>query len=211
MSGHSLVHVRRRAILKLDRLVSSAQAISTPAHNADHMRCLSLAVEASNTWADFLRRYYIASALAGWTSSNQRLSAATHFISEHDAITFAVHTIKPHLTGSGPWTSRDEPNWLDPGNVSTLLHALGCANEAQFHAAISLGGTAHQDLLTYRNFLAHRNRATALKVRSLARKYRINGLIEPVEIPLQLPIRKSYSLLLWWLYDLQTMVSLMPD
>ena len=118
----------------------------------------------------------------------------------------------PGSKGSGPpWSSRDEPNWLEAGTVSRLLNVLGCQNEATFNAAVSLGGSVHQDLITYRNYIAHHNRGTALKVRALARARRASPMLDPLELPLQLSHRKPYCLLVEWLSDIHTMMALVPE
>jgi hypothetical protein len=158
-----------------------------------------------------MRAYYLASALGAWRADRTRLTISARQRSAEEAITFSIATLKPTQIGSGPpWTSRQEPNWLDPANVSKLLHELGCANESGFQAAISLGTTVHQDLITYRNFAAHRNRKSAEKVRSLAVRHRIPSHFDPIELPLQLLPQRSYTLLASWLYDLTTVISFVP-
>jgi len=211
VSKPSLVFVRRRTLDRISALVTSASALSPPLTTTQREHLAWIAIDATNCWGNFLRRYYVVSATGGWTRAAVRLPSGRRFNSEAEAITFAVHTFRPSLTGGGPWTSRDEPNWLNPGTVSLLLNHLRCANETDFHAAISLGGTAHQDLLTYRNFVAHRNRASATKVRTLARSNRLPSLLDPIELPLQPLRRRPYSLLVAWLFDLHTIVSLVPD
>jgi hypothetical protein len=203
---------------KLASLETVATTLVVPLEEAGRHAAGWVAIDAANCWSTFLRRYYLASATGGWCVAGTQVIPSP-FSNEVDAITYAVTQLRPNSAQFGPpWTHREEPNWLDPGTVSTLLNRLGCSNEAGFHAAISIGSSVHQDLLTYRNFVGHRNRETALKLRNLIGAYQRTNLTrrappvtDPLEMPLQLVSRKPYSLLTLWLTDLYTMVSLVPE
>ena len=215
-----LSHIRRRSLARYLLLEELTQSLALPL--AEDRRYLAswIAVEAANGWATFLRRYYLASATGALLTSGSSASA-TPFRTETDAVTYAIQQLRPRVAARGtgpPWTHRDEPDWLDPGNVSDLLNRLGCLNAAGFMGAVSLGSAVHQDLLTYRNFVGHRNAETAGKVRRLVAANRLRNTISPIanvndplELPLQLVPQRPYSLLYLWLTDLRTMVSLVPE
>ncbi len=207
----SLHRLQSWALLRFEELHQLASPLSLPLSKRDQERLGHVAIEATNTWAALMRSYWLCAASPGWRQDGSRVRLSTPLGSHDRAMTFAVHRFRPSLRGqSGPWSPRDEPDWLDPATVSTLLHDSGADIEGGFQAAVSLGGTARQDLLTYRNFVAHRNRATALKVRRLCPDLTRAGSIDPLEIGLQHGRGRPQGLVLDWLDDLRTMCALLP-
>lgn len=208
----SIYRVQTWAIRRFDTLHSQAYPLR-PSLTPNEERILSLvAIESANTWAALMRSYWLAASIHRWRRDGTQVKISASIRSFEDAITFAVHTTKPRLrVSTGPWKKRDEPDWLDPATVSTLLRAAGADIEGGFHAAISLGSTARQDLSTYRNFVAHRNRDTALKVRNLCPDPSLKRSTSPLEIALLRGPGRPQPLVLDWIDDLRTMCSLLPS
>jgi len=212
MSRRSLPHARRSFLARMSGLRGIAQTLSLPTTSEDRRLSFWVAIESANCWASFLRRYYILSATGARDRGGVRISSNQDLKSEEEAITFAVNILRPRRASAGPpWVARDEPDWLDPGNVSRLLNSLSCSNSAGFNAAVSLGTSARQDLLSYRNFVAHRNRLTALKVRAVAARSSVYQDLDPVDLPLQRTRRSANTLLVDWIGELETMISLSPE
>lgn len=139
------------------------------------------------------------------------MTSAIPLNSYDDAITFAIHSNRPRLQSKrGPWTHRDEPDWHDPASVSKALNAAGCSNAAGFYAAVSLGTASRTEVLTVRNYVAHRGRNTALKVRTLCPDKAKMHTIDPMAVPLERGPGRPQPLLFDWIDDLSTMVSLVP-
>ena len=125
-----------------------------------------------------------------------------------DAIRFFK---KPGVTmPANGWVARDEPNWRDPNIVSRAMTSRSLSVTAGFLSAMSLGTGSYQRLFTYRNYVAHRNRDTALKVRRLAHDAGISATADPHELPyFRLPGRPQY-LLGDWLDELEAIARTVP-
>jgi hypothetical protein len=183
-----------------------------PFGGADVDRVRYITLEAANTWASFLRAYYLASATGAWLEDGSRVTGHGRTMRVERALTSAVRTIDPSLSGhTGPWAHREEPNWLDPGIVLKLLIAHGLSNAGGFQNALAAGTGAHKRLLTFRNFVAHRGRRTALAVREMTRQLGIRANVDPIELPFHRAPRRPVPLFTDWLVELRAVIQLSPN
>lgn len=206
-----LYRLRAWGIRSMTAARVSVETLRAPLTDRDRAVCALAAVAASNAWRNLLRAYFVCAVNGGRLRGGQRTTTTIVCPNFEDALTFAVHEMRPnHIGRSGPWTHREEPDWSDPGLVASLLVAAGCSIAGDFTTAVSVGSSARQDLATYRNFIAHRNRETALKVRRLGAENGLNDLIPPIDIPLQAARQRPQTLLVDWLDDLWTIVTFLP-
>lgn len=206
--------IRRLRVWALSTLALRRQEILHlhPPLSGDERRVVALAaLGAASSWAVFLRSYYLSAMTGGVCAGGHHVGNGVGVVDLGEAITFAVHATKPSKVGlAGPWSHRDEPDWTDPGIVARLLAQASATIAPEVGAAVSIGSSARQDLATFRNYVAHQNRDTALKVRALGVQYRVSSGLAPIEIPLQAARHRPQSLLADWLDDLWAIVSFMP-
>jgi hypothetical protein len=206
-----LSDVTRRSWVLLSSLQQVSQALHPPLIASDRIVATHLLIEVANTWHVFMRRYYLASAVGGYLVSGARVSGGVAGSIE-GALDSAVLFFRPHLSKSGAeWGHREEPDWLDPVVVSRALANLSLSNSPGFSAAMSAGSGVHERVLTCRNFVGHRNRRTALKVRGIARGAGILSNADPVELPHLPAPGRPQSLLADWIDELMAIIELVPQ
>ena len=129
-----------------------------------------------------------------------------------EALTRGVHIIKPEFQASqGPWAHYQEPNWVDPIVVHRLLQAQQLSNAQGFLTALGAGTGANENLLTFRNFVAHRGRATALKVRKLVRSAGLMSAADPIELPFYRAPKRPISIFTTWIVELRSIVRIAAE
>ncbi len=211
MRTRSLARVVQWADMQLAQYEGMADHLSPPMSGADMDVARFLAIESANTWAGFMRAYFLASATRAWLADGSRVSGPGTVKRVEAAVTSAVHYFQPHLTAQqGPWSYADEPNWLDPAIVSRLLHGLGLSNAQGFTNALGAGTRANERLSTFRNFVAHRDRGTALKVRRLIESLGIAATGDPMELPFHPIPHRPVSAFSAWVVELRSITQLCP-
>jgi hypothetical protein len=175
----------------------------------DRLSALSLLfVDLHNALRMFLRCYYLSSALGARDADGQPTTSKTGARNQHEAMGFAISAIRGSHVVS--WTPRDEPTWHDIGIVIRLFNLAQCSNAGGFASAWSVGSRASEYLTITRNFYAHRQENTALKVRRVARAMQAPARGEPGEIALQRGAGRPQSLIEDWLDDIEVIVQLIP-
>ena len=84
------------------------------------------------------------------------------------------------------------------------------SNAQGFLTALGAGTGANENLLTFRNFVAHRGRATALKVRKLVRSAGLMSAADPIELPFYRAPKRPISIFTTWIVELRSIVELLP-
>jgi hypothetical protein len=205
----SLSHVRSWMLTYLFE-VRLAVPVASGTQSPEQTRQLTfLAVDLHNACRTFLRAYYVASVTGAWLSTGQRATSRLEARSEVDAINFAVAA--KGVEGSGPWRMRDEPAWHDIGMFLRILNLADCSTAPGTNAAWSIGTNALEHLTITRNYFAHRNRETAVKVRNLnSTTYKAGALDSPEELLIARGRNRPQLIVEDWLDDLQTVIELMP-
>jgi hypothetical protein len=207
-----LTDVTRRSRFLLHRHQTQARGLRPPFSHDDALVASLLLIEVANTWQSFMRRYFLTSAVGGLLAFGGAVSGSGMSRSGSEALDRAVLFNRPNAVKSARgWDYRDEPNWMDPTIVSRTLHHLNLSNASGFTSAMSAGSGSYDRLYSCRNFVAHRNRGTALKVRQLARNEGVRHNLDPLELP-HLPGRaRPQSLVCDWLDELIAIVELVPQ
>lgn len=206
----------RRLVAWADRRFAEFEHLSTqpakPFGRAEMDLVRYMTIEAANTWGLFLRTYFLASATGAWLADGSRIVGAGRSMRVERALTSAVQTIDPGARGRrGPWSHRDEPNWLDPGIILRLLQSHGLSNATGFQNALAAGTGANERLLTFRNFVAHRGRRSALAVRRMTRSLGVLVAADPIELPFHNAPKRPVSLFTEWVIELRSIVQLSPN
>lgn len=139
-------------------------------------------VDMHNALAAFMRSYCLSSLAGAYMANGRRVTATAAIGQPLSALTFAITTERPRKTGTGPWKHRDEPTWHDPNVIVRVLNKAGCSNAKGVSDALSIGSRAIEHLTTTRNFLAHRNETTAVKVRRLGAQYGLRAPADPLAV-----------------------------
>lgn len=143
-------------------------------------------------------------------ASGGRVTTKTAIRGHRSALTFSVKTERPRKTGNGPWKHRDEPTWHDPNVIIRILGKAGCSNAKGVNNALSIGSKAIEHLTTTRNFLAHRNETTAVKVRRLGNHYGVGTRGDPLAVVCAFGDGRPQRIVEDWLDDIYTIFSLFP-
>lgn len=167
-------------------------------------------IDTHNALATFMRRYCLSSLARAYMGNGRRIGGAPGVRGHRAALTFAVRTERPRITGNGPWESRDKPAWHDPNVIIRVLNRAGCSNAKGVNDALSIGSRAIEHLTTARNFLAHRNETTALRVRALGSHYGVGAVTEAVAVVFAVGYGRPQRIVEDWLDDIYTIVSLFP-
>jgi len=135
-------------------------------------------MELYNLWYTFSRSLYLSSAFRAKQSTGSRVVIDTSLsvTSYTDALTVAIHAIKPNLASrAGPWSWFDEPAWDTPKVLLSALDALGASNYAQVSAALSLRTRTSipSHFKKFRNFYGHRSEDARLDIRGTLSSYSI--------------------------------------
>lgn len=204
----SLHHVRCWILAYLEEIRPGVSDIGNSSGEEQLERLTFFAIDLHNACRVFLRAYYVASVTGAWLSTGQRATSAPACRHEIDAINFAVSA--KGLKGSGPWRMRDEPAWHDVTMFLRILNLARCSTAPGANAAWSIGTNALEHLTIARNYLAHRNRETALRVRGLNATYKVGRLDRPDELLVSRGRNRPQMVIEDWLDDLEAVVELMP-
>lgn len=90
-----------------------------------------------------------------------------------------------------------------------MISALDPSNKANVFAALSLGTAAPAELITFRNFFAHRGRSTATKVADVARSHRLQPGLHPASLLAEYPPQSTEVLIVEYLTDLRLIIKAM--
>ena len=196
-----------RRIRRLNLVLDGAPAI----FEEQDRRVSFVTIEAVNAWGIFCRFFYLSCALGGKDANGSRIvSGGGSFQTTQDALTLAVHEVKPRLRSkTGPWTYRDEPTWHQIDEFTRVMRALNPSNLSNVLKAVSLTTNVFQDLPTFRNFFAHRGEHTARKARSVANSYLVSTQLHPTSILVSYQPGRPQTILRDWLDDLRIVVELM--
>lgn len=209
---HQLYSVTRRARYLFNQFLDVSQSLRPPLSDIEEQRSTRLLLETANTWQTLMRKYYLVSATGGYLSSGARVNGPGVMHSINDALDAAVFLFQPRaLKPPSGWTHRQEPNWLDPNIVARALANLSLSNYLGFTRALAASTGSYQPIYTCRNFVAHRNRETALKVRSLVRKYGVAPRADPSELPHLPAVGRPQSLISDWIDELIVVVEELPQ
>ena len=162
-------------------------------------------IESLNTWNNFLRALYLSLTVETKSAKRKKITISPAIPDFNTAIGIAINSnsIRPMLPpASGVWPRRSEPKWHDLNNFRRSCQAINCSYMVDIETALSIGTRAYDDLPTMRNYYAHRNEATGIKVRNLAQHYGISSSFSPTEILCSLPLNAGRPLILDILDDL---------
>lgn len=209
-----------RHLARLRRLSeSSALQLSTPTtiDACDRQvarRTLALcSIELLNLWTNFARSYFLSCILRPRRVKRGRISHANVAIATfEEAVKAATRLHRPmKVPGVGPVHRRDEPTWHDPHVFITCCGELKCSHDADIAAAFSVPTRVLIDLPVLRNFVAHRNEATAAAARGVAIAYAIPSRPHPVDILALTPVGRPFPLILEWIDDVHVLVELLCE
>jgi hypothetical protein len=141
--------------------------------------------------------------------AGNRVAYSTSFLSNQDAIAFAIKHTGSFKRSHGPWRRLDEPNWANPKTLIDLSAALRTSNFPIITAAFSIPAAAFAELPVFRNFYAHRNEDTATRVADIARRYAISPRLHPSDVLVARPAARPNNLASQYVTDIVNIVQLM--
>jgi hypothetical protein len=172
-------------------------------------------VELYNLWFSFSRSVYLSSAFEARDGNGDRvaLTLPKRCATVNDALTHAIHRVKPHVRPKASWSWSDEPSW---GVVRILLECLdeiGASNHGTVSAGVSTGTSVFSQLPKVRHFYAHRGEGTNRKIARTFTPYLMPANLHPSDAllrPAQMKGKpRPQPLLLDWVDDVRNAVSLM--
>jgi hypothetical protein len=193
---------------RLRLLATESETFRTP---EAYRQAAYVAIEAYNLWWNFQREYYLAcSFMSPRRVSGGKVENLTPGVSdEMSALAAAlVANGRPIPAPGVPINPRLEPDW---SQKSTLMAAATqFSNIGAIASGLSIASTMFAELPSVRIFCAHRNENTARKVRNIARnEYGLSALAHPLDLVNDIHRHRTQSLLLDWIWDIETMSELM--
>ncbi|SRR5712691_6312261 len=199
---HALI---RRAIILRELVNSFSPPLDKP---ADRL-VTYVAIEALNTWASFARAYYLSCCVRRARRENGARVTLTGgtIATSLDALFWACRVVRG--AKRPPTDRRQEPAWHDPNTLLRTFAVLNPSNLGEMQAAFSFSTNVFDHLPTIRNFFAHRNDETMLKVRNVARNLAINPSQRACEIVCSTVTGRPQNILTDWLDDLSAVATLL--
>jgi len=200
----SLQRVAARRLERLRQLTLGTQAAPVRRFEAE---ITYVVVDLLNTWANFVRSYYLSCLFRARTVNNQVIQSAVAFPDTNAALGFAVQRWNRRATpnSAGVWRRRDEPAWQDHRVLLTLSSELRLSNDPTIRAGVSLGAQVLNDLTPFRNFFAHRNAVTHRTAVTIAATYGIFARKPSIALTSR-PLGRPQSLLLDWIDEIDIVV-----
>jgi hypothetical protein len=209
-ASRDLARLWRTGILRIVNLRNLAEpAVQTPSPSAD--RALAyVVIEAHNAWALFTRAFYLSCAFSAKRFSGGRVACKPFGkVSEINAIDQAVRRMKPKAKGGPPWSRREEPAWQTPHTLITMSQFLLFSNRGDISVALSYAPNVFPQLRDFRHFFSHRNPETESVALDHARAI---GIPQPDRAAAMLRLAapsRPQSLVLDWLDDLTSTMTLL--
>ena len=192
--------VARRRIVYVESLLPSTRVDVT----RDVDRAVAFAsIELLNCWAGFSRSLYFSVCFGARDASGGTIATAMDLHDVLDAQLFAAQRFTRRTLQRGAVTHRDEPNWLQPSTLITLLNDIGASNLATVSTALAGNTRVLADLPSVRNFFGHRGQDTARKAAGVGRNYGKPGHLHPAELCVAFAPGRSQSIIRDWAADLR--------
>lgn len=205
----SLSAVQHRAATRFLELRLLVDAVVDPKREAALVAHIS--IEVTNCWATYLRSYFLVSCTGGYFRDGSRVVGTTEPNSYEALVWSVTHFSRTPTVRATTVNHRVEPNWNDPATVASLLNSKQLSNEAGFRHAMSVSSGRHEEALTFRNFMAHRNAYTADKVRRLGARRGVHQLADPAELGFRVARSPKKLLFHDWIDALSGVVLLAPS
>lgn len=167
-----------------------------------------------NSWANFQRTYFICCLLGVKSASSKSIisNQSGSVTTSNDAIGKAILHFTPARVprSTGIWDTRDEPTWHDSNTLIRLSTAFAFSNDEDIQTAFTFGFTAHKNLVTFRNYYAHKNQGTKKKAQAIANQYLIPQHLHPTAVLLETPSTvTSTNLLEMWTAEFNQTIELL--
>lgn len=207
----NLDHLYRHVSARLRRLKQLALAASSmPFVECDRRFCY-VAIEARNTWSEFVRAYVLSCALHPKRTRNAQVTLSNRSIRTiTDVLNTATRLIKGPRTPI-PRTRRDEPPWHDVQALLKTCTYIGCSHITDIQQALSIPTKAPEHLTTLRNYYAHRNPESKQKACDLAASYAIAAVMHPTVLAAAAAPHRPQILIADWIDDLQNVAELLCE
>ena len=169
-------------------------------------------LEAVDLLGSFVRAFYASSALGAVRGNSQAITCSRSFSDTAAAFAYAAawKFLRRRRGGAPPpYRRENEPAWHRLDNIRNLANDLKLSNEATILLALARAGGSINDLITLRNYFAHRNEETKALTVGVLYKYAITPS-ESVEVSIcQLVPTLSVYLIELLLTDLHDTIDLM--
>lgn len=203
------IFVRQLGRLRYDVILAKGCQTSR-----DHESRMTFAVlNLLNSWANFVRAFYLSCAFGARTKSAIKVLPAKPFPDSNTAIGFAIKQFTPYATPNvaGIWHRRNEPPWHDPNTLLRLAKLLNLQNQAKIQAALSLNVRVFLDLPVVRNFYAHRNQGTLEAAQRMASQYGIPSNYRASQFLFTNPLKRPQPVVFEWIDELQISADYLCD
>jgi hypothetical protein len=204
--------LRRRGTRQLYKIRGiAAWSVMSP-YSREHDRNLAwVTIESLNLWSEFCRAYFLSCLRSAQLESGVQVVCKRNTgYSFEQAIGSILHSLNRRVPPAGKLTRRDEPTWHEPQSLITGCTNMDTSNLSQVQAALSIGSPVFTHLPTCRNFFAHRNDDTAMKVLTLGQSsYSMFSTHHPSEVLTRPAYGRPQSLILDFIDDLWATMELL--
>jgi hypothetical protein len=203
--------LRDRACHRVDYLSALSVACSQPTTDCMRRRAAFVLVEGVNTWSAFVRSFYLSCVFRAQRERRGRVAVGIPGIVTADqAIEFAVLKVaKGKQKARYSWS--DEPAWHKRETIAKLSTLLALSNDAEIQVAVNVGTKAFVDIVTCRNFFAHRGKATMAQARSTLAGYGQSLRDHPSNAVCGTNPGRTQNIMTDWLSDIRLTMELLCD
>lgn len=204
--------LKKSSLYRLSKLEARAQNLflnkNTISSDFMETEASFIVINLLTYWSNFCKYYYISCALGAKSGKNGYFHSAFAIQDENTAIGLSIvasHTpsrlrnLNPNT--QGVWPKKDEPKWYVSSDYMKLFQNSDITNYNIVDSAFSFGFKVFNDLPTFRNYYAHRNRQTSRSASMIASKYQISTTRKPTDILLT-PISNNQCLLSTWIREI---------
>lgn len=197
--------VARRRIAYVESLLPSTRV---PVSREVDRAVAFATIELLNCWAGFSRSLYFSACFGSRDVRGGRILTTLSLRDVLDAQLFAAQRFTRRRLQRGAVTHRDEPNWLQPSTLITLLDDIGATNLGTVTTALAGKSRVLTDLPSVRNFFGHRGQDTARKAAAVGRNYGMPGHLHPAELCVSFAPGRPQSIIRDWAADLREITKL---
>jgi hypothetical protein len=160
-------------------------------------------LETQNLWSNFVRSYLLSCLRTPRRIKNPAVTITNAAVTTPGDVILIATRVWKGPAASAPADRRDEPPWHEKRFLLKTVREMQCSHYLDVEAALGIATRVIDDLPTFRNFYAHRNKDSARKAVELARRYYlITGFRHPTHVLAQPGHHRPQPLILDWLDDL---------
>lgn len=213
---HASMHLGRLHAATQERLKKLSNLYHSAVSTSDGERKIIfsyIAIELDNLNISTLREFTISTIRRAKTVGGMKISVNLSLGDEEEIAAYMLSIVNlvkyKNLKNPSKIKRNQEQAVRDPKQIEKILVACAASNLPSLQNALALNSNMFRDLKFLRNFYAHRNRDTLLKLQANVANMGVISIHRPDEIFQYVPPGNSFSLAENWLTEAQLFYELL--